>query len=102
MLVKSHFTIFDFHFVAVITFKVYKNFNENKQNSHTTLNKYFIGIRPDYFIEVRKDILDEEDGPILLHGLKDLNRKKIILPSPNNLSPDPELLERRYEEFRWK
>ncbi len=67
---------------------------------HAAFDKYFIGIRPDYAIEVRKDVLDEEDGPMLIHGLKDLNGKTIILPSPQSLSPDPELLERRYEEFR--
>ena len=67
---------------------------------HAAFDAYFLGIRPDYVIDIRKDVLDEEDGPILIHGLKDLNRKKIILPSPQSLSPDRELLERRYEEFR--
>jgi putative restriction endonuclease len=67
---------------------------------HAAFDKYFIGIRPDYIIEVRKDVLDEEDGPMLIHGLKELNNRKIILPSPRTLSPDPVLLEQRYEEYR--
>lgn len=67
---------------------------------HAAFDAYFLGIRPDYVIEIRKDLLDEEDGPMLIHGVKDLNNRKIILPSPGTLSPDRELLERRYEEFR--
>jgi len=67
---------------------------------HAAFDAYFPGIRPDYVIEIRKDVLNEEDGPMLIHGLKDLNRKKIILPSPQTLSPDPVLLEQRYEEYR--
>ncbi len=67
---------------------------------HAAFDAYFLGIRPDHVIEIRKDVLDEEDGPMLIHGIKDLNNRKIILPSPQNLSPDPELLEKRYEEFR--
>lgn len=67
---------------------------------HAAFDSLFIGIRPDYIIEVRKDILQEEDGPMLLHGLKKLNKQKIILPSPAKLSPNPVFLEQRYEEFR--
>jgi len=67
---------------------------------HAAFDSYFLGIRPDYVIEIRKDVLDEEDGPMLIHGLKDLNNRKIIMPSPHSLSPDPLLLERRYEDFR--
>ena len=67
---------------------------------HAAFDAYFLGIRPDYVIEIRKDVLDEEDGPMLIHGLKDMNNRKIIMPSPHSLSPHPEFLERRYEEFR--
>jgi putative restriction endonuclease len=67
---------------------------------HAAFDAYFLGIRPDYIIEIRKDVHDEEDGPMLIHGLKELNNRKIILPSPRTLSPDPYLLEQRYEEYR--
>jgi len=40
---------------------------------HAAFDAYFPGIRPDYVIEIRKDLLDEEDGPMLIHGVKDLN-----------------------------
>jgi putative restriction endonuclease len=67
---------------------------------HAAFDANFLGIRPDYVIEIKKDVLDEEDGPMLIHGLKELNYRRIILPSPHSLSPDPDLLEQRYEEFR--
>jgi len=67
---------------------------------HAAFDSYLVGIRPDYVIEVRKDVLDEEDGPMLVHGLKELDKRRIILPAPLSLSPDPALLEQRYEEFR--
>jgi putative restriction endonuclease len=67
---------------------------------HAAFDSNIVGVRPDYIIEVRRDVLNEEDGPMLKHGLVELNKKKIILPSPTKLSPDRNLLEKRYEEFR--
>lgn len=67
---------------------------------HAAFDSYLIGIRPDYVIEVRKDVLDEVDGPMLMHGLKDLNKRTIILPSPRDLYPDPSFLDKRYNEFK--
>ena len=63
-------------------------------------DRFMIGIRPDSVIEVRDDILKEKDGPMLLHGLQGMHQKKIRPPRSSNASPDPNLLERRYEKFR--
>jgi putative restriction endonuclease len=67
---------------------------------HAAFDSNIVGVRPDYIIEVREDVLNEEDGPMLKHALVELNKKRIILPSPAKLSPDRLLLEKRYEEFR--
>lgn len=67
---------------------------------HAAFDSYLFAIRPDYLIEVRKDVMKEEDGPMLLHGLQEINNHRIILPTPAKLSPDKLLLEKRYEEFR--
>ena len=67
---------------------------------HAAFDSYLFGIRPDYYIEVRKDVMREKDGPMLIHGLQELNSLKIILPTPAKLSPDPKLLEQRFEEYR--
>jgi putative restriction endonuclease len=67
---------------------------------HAAFDSYFLAIRPDYIVEVRKDIMDEDDGPMLLHGLQSLHQNKIVLPTSRHLLPDPMLLERRYTDFR--
>jgi len=66
---------------------------------HAAFDKQFIGIRPDYIIEIRRDILDESDGPMLQHGLKELHYNKIQLPRDTSRRPDPARLERRYNQF---
>lgn len=60
----------------------------------------FVAILADCVIKVRQNVMNEEDGPMLLHGLQEINNRRIILPTPAKLSPDELLLERRYEEFR--
>ncbi len=67
---------------------------------HAAYDRNFLGVRPDLVIELREDLLREEDGPMLLHGLQGFQGQKIIVPrSPRN-RPDPEHLEERYENFR--
>ena len=67
---------------------------------HAAFDRMFIGIRPDLVVEVRQDILDEEDGPMLLHGLKELHNRRVWVPRHNRSRPSAELLEHRYTEFR--
>jgi len=66
---------------------------------HAAFDKQFIGVRPDYVVEVRSDILLEDDGPMLLHGLKELHMQGIQLPRHKALRPDPERLAQRYKVF---
>jgi putative restriction endonuclease len=66
---------------------------------HAAFDSFFLTIRPDYLVEVRRDILDESDGPMLLHGLQPLDGRRIIVPRRPELRPDPELLARRHERF---
>lgn len=67
---------------------------------HAAFDKFFLGIRPDYVIEIRHDVLDEEDGPMLLHGLKNLHGQRIFMPASVGIRPDSNRLEIRYERFR--
>jgi putative restriction endonuclease len=67
---------------------------------HAAFDRQFLAIRPDYIIEIRADILREKDGPMLVHGLKEMHDKRIILPKVVRERPSPALLERRYERFR--
>jgi putative restriction endonuclease len=67
---------------------------------HAAFDSHFLGIRPDYIVVVRRAILDEEDGPMLLHGLKDMNNRRMVLPTRHDLEPDKSLLEMRFQEFK--
>ena len=67
---------------------------------HAAFDALFLTIRPDdYRIEVRHDILHEEDGPMLLHGLQGLHGQLIQRPRSPELRPDRELLASRYDRF---
>ena len=67
---------------------------------HAAFDKNIFGIKPEYIIEIREDILKEKDGSMLLHGLQGLHEKRIILPGKEELNPDRELLEKRYKMFK--
>lgn len=67
---------------------------------HAAFDRQFLGIRPDHVVEIRRDILEEADGPMLVHGLKGLHGAKMSLPRVGALRPDPDSLSRRYERFR--
>jgi putative restriction endonuclease len=67
---------------------------------HAAFDRLLLGVRPDYVIEVRSDILEEKDGPMLIHGLQSLHLKRITLPWHAQQRPNPDLLDRRYQRFR--
>lgn len=66
---------------------------------HSAYDRNFLTIRPDYIVEIRREILTESDGPMLQHGLKELHHIKIDVPKPLALRPDPARLRYRYERF---
>lgn len=66
---------------------------------HAAYDSFIIGVTPDYIIQVREDILEEEDGPILQHGLKGLHGAKLILPSSKSKYPSRDALDWRYSRF---
>jgi putative restriction endonuclease len=66
---------------------------------HAAFDSFFLGIRPDYTVEVRRDILEEHDGPMLTHGLQGLHDIRILLPRSLKSRPSPQRLEARYDRF---
>ena len=59
-----------------------------------------IGVRPDFRVEVRADVLRESDGPTLRHSLQEVHGASIELPRQRAARPNPEFLEVRYNRFR--
>jgi putative restriction endonuclease len=66
---------------------------------HAAYDNFILGVTPDYIIHVRQDVLEEEDGPILQHGLKGLHTTKLILPAVKSHYPSRQALEWRYSRF---
>lgn len=67
---------------------------------HAAFDANILGITPDHVVEIRHDILDEVDGPMLRHGLQDLHGNVITLPAKGADHPDRDRLEERYDGFR--
>jgi putative restriction endonuclease len=47
---------------------------------HAAFDAHLIAVRPDYRVEVRRDVLDEADGPMLVHGLQGFEGQPIRVP----------------------
>ncbi|GAA1683775.1 HNH endonuclease [Citricoccus zhacaiensis] len=70
---------------------------------HAAFDGCFLGIRPDHVVQIREDLLDEVDGPMLRHGLQELHGKRLMaLPKRNAERPRHDLLEKAFERFRSK
>ena len=66
---------------------------------HAAYDRNILGVRPDLRIDVRRDILDEVDGPMLRHGIQEMAGVRLTLPRQRIAHPDRDNLERRYQEF---
>ena len=68
---------------------------------HAAFDANILGIRADLVVEIREDLLHENDGPMLKHGLQHRhNQKLLVIPRRRTDLPDPDRLAQRYEAFR--
>jgi len=67
---------------------------------HGAYDANILGVAPDYRIHIRRDVLDEADGPMLEYGLQKMHGERIQVPGREGLRPRREYLEVRYERFR--
>ena len=68
---------------------------------HAAFDRQIVGIRPDLVVEVRGDVLEEIDGPMLRHGLQELQgHRLLVLPTRPVQRPNPDFLAVRYDLFR--
>jgi len=66
---------------------------------HTAYDVNIIGIDADYMVHIRHDILSEKDGPMLEHGIKEMDKVNLWVPAAREEKPDPTRLEVRFREF---
>lgn len=67
---------------------------------HRAFDAHVVGVRTDYVIEVRADVLREHDGPTLQHTLQGMHGTSLWVPPRMSAQPSKVLLEERYERFR--
>lgn len=66
---------------------------------HAAYDVNIIGINADYVVKVREDILHEIDGPMLKHGLVEMDGVGLWLPPDSGKYPDKDRLVKRFEVF---
>jgi len=67
---------------------------------HAAFDRRVIGINPDGLrIEVREDVLKEVDGPMLRHGIQDMNGQKLWVPRSADKKPDPKAIALQWSRF---
>ena len=68
---------------------------------HGAFDVHYLSVEPDtYRIRVQPALLREKDGPMLRHGLQELEGVKLQLPRRAGDRPDPEGLKRHWEGFK--
>ena len=66
---------------------------------HAAFDKFYLGIRPDYTVHIRQDLLEEFDGPMLQHALKEMHNTSISVPGVREWKPDTFRLAEKYQSF---
>ena len=67
---------------------------------HAAYDANILGVSPDYRIHVSESVLEEVDGPMLVHGLQDLENERIQTPRREVDKPNRDFLAVRFERFR--
>jgi len=57
---------------------------------HAAYDSDIVGVRPDGVAEVRRDVLEETNGPMLRHGLQEVHGVRLLLPRSPALRPSVE------------
>lgn len=67
---------------------------------HAAFDAKILGVRPDHVVQIRSDLLEEIDGPMLRYGLQERHGERLMaLPSARKERPDPDRLEVTYRAF---
>lgn len=67
---------------------------------HAAYDRGLLAIRPDLVVQIRSDLLEERDGPMLRHGLQGRHGQKLMaLPKRSDERPSEELLSLSWARF---
>ncbi len=66
---------------------------------HAAYDRNLLGISPDYLVRINDALLLEVDGPMLKHGLQEMNNREIFVPIRPTERPSRDGLAQRFAEF---
>jgi putative restriction endonuclease len=67
---------------------------------HAAYDANLLGISPDYMVRINSDLMNEVDGPMLRHGLQEMDGRGIKLPKRPADQPSKDRLAERFDEFK--
>lgn len=67
---------------------------------HAAYDANLLGISPDFVVRINRELMEEVDGPMLRHGLQEMDGQPITLPKRRADRPSQERLAQRFDEFR--
>lgn len=67
---------------------------------HAAYDANLLGISPDYVVRINSELMDEVDGPMLQHGLKEMDGRGLTLPRRRSDRPSKDRLAERFDEFK--
>ena len=66
---------------------------------HAAYDQNMLGIDPQYRVHINGALLLEVDGPMLKHGLQEMNGMELTVPHQNSLKPSRDALAERFAKF---
>ena len=66
---------------------------------HASYDTNLLGISPDYVVRINDNLLHEIDGPMLKHGIQEMNNRVLAVPKRITDRPDRDRLSSRFEVF---
>ena len=66
---------------------------------HAAYDANLLGVSPDYVVCINRALMEEIDGPMLRHGLQEMDGKLLSVPAREIDRPSKELLAERFTEF---
>lgn len=67
---------------------------------HAAYDTNMLGISPTYRVHINRALMDELDGPMLRHGLQEMDGRSLTLPPRSSDRPSADRLAERFDEFR--
>jgi len=67
---------------------------------HAAYDANLLGISPDYVVRINSELMDEIDGPMLQHGLQEMDGRGLTLPKRRVDRPSKDRLAERFQEFK--